>query len=122
MIERYHIALNEITAQLASDKKIERIIAFGSRVRGDYRGDSDMDVLVIVSKKDREIKDKILTLFYTYELERDMSFSLAVFSSDEYEVNKKLGSPFIKNVEKEGMVFYDAERGRKEIAFQVPAR
>ena len=81
-----------------------------------------MDVLVIVSKKDREIKDKILTLFYTYELERDMSFSLAVFSSDEYEVNKKLGSPFIKNVEKEGMVFYDAERGRKEIAFQVPAR
>lgn len=122
MIERYDTALKEISARLAADGRIERIVAFGSRVRGDYRGDSDMDVLVIVARKDRELKDRILTLFYTYELERDLSFSLSVFSREEYEFNRKLGSPFIKNVEREGLIYHDAERGRKEGAVDVPAR
>lgn len=114
--------MQEISARLAADRNIERIVAFGSRVRGDERGDSDMDVLVIVGVKDRKAKDKILTLFYTYELERDMSFSLAIFSRNEYEFNKKLGSPFIKTVEEEGIILYDAERGREEDAVTLPAR
>jgi predicted nucleotidyltransferase len=122
MIERYDASLKEISALLAADSRVERIVAFGSRVRGDFRGDSDMDVLVIVTRKDRELKDSILSLFYTYELERDLSFSLAVFSRDEYEFNRRLGSPFIKNVEQEGLTYYDAERGREEGAVKVSAR
>jgi len=122
MIERYDTSLKEISALLAADSRVERIVAFGSRVRGDFRGDSDMDVLVIVTRKDRELKDSILSLFYTYELERDLSFSLAVFSRDEYEFNRRLGSPFIKNVEQEGLTYYDAERGREEGAVKVSAR
>lgn len=122
MIERYDTALREISARLSSDARIERIVAFGSRVRGDYRGDSDMDVLVIVDKKDRELKDKILSLFYAYELEHDLSFSLAILSRHEYEFNRKLGSPFIKNVEDEGIILHDADGGRKKGAIKVPSR
>jgi len=31
--------------------KVEKIILFGSRARGDYREDSDWDILVIVHKR-----------------------------------------------------------------------
>jgi predicted nucleotidyltransferase len=79
-------------------------------VRGDYRGDSDLDVLVIIDKKDKKIKNKILNIFYSYELETDLSFSVTIFSLEELEFNERLGSPFIQSVKKEGIIFYDSER------------
>ena len=41
--------------------KVEKIILFGSRARGDYREDSDWDVLIVTERKiDENIKYKLL--------------------------------------------------------------
>jgi predicted nucleotidyltransferase len=110
MFKKEKAILQAIVEKLSVDVRILKIIAYGSRVRGDYRGDSDLDVLVIVDKKDKKIKDKILNIFYSYELETDLSFSVTIFSLEELEFNERLGSPFIQSVKKEGIIFYDSER------------
>ncbi len=115
MFKKEENVLHEISKKLSADRRVLKAIAYGSRIRGDYRGDSDLDVLVVVDKKDRELKNEILNLFYSYELETDISFSLVILSLGELKHNERLGSPFIENVKKEGVIFYDSEhRGEKD--------
>lgn len=119
MFEKEKRIFGEIADKLSADERILRAILFGSRARGDFRGDSDFDVLVIVDQKTMELKDKIIDIFYSYELATDISFSLMIRSREEVEFNKKLGSPFFKTIEKEGIVFYDAGQGREASALKV---
>lgn len=111
--------LQKITGKLSSDRRILKAIAYGSRVRGDFRGDSDLDVLIIVDKKSRELKDKIVDIFYTYELATDISFSLIIRSQEELKFNEKLGSPFFESIQKGGITFYDSQQKREEDALKV---
>ncbi|MDI6717230.1 MAG: nucleotidyltransferase domain-containing protein [Actinomycetota bacterium] len=106
MFKREKDILRKIVKELSKDSRVIKVVAFGSRVRGDFRGDSDLDIMVIVNKKTKDIRDKVLDLFYSYELETDISFSVAILSVEELKINEKLGSPFIKSVEEEGMVLY----------------
>ncbi len=41
--------------------------AFGSRVRGDHRGDSDLDVLVVVRERTLEVERSIIDLCVEHE-------------------------------------------------------
>jgi len=119
MLKKEIAILDSIVGKLSSDKRIRKIIAYGSRVRGDHRGDSDLDVLVIIDKKDKKIKDKILNIFYSYELETDLSFSITILSREELEFNEHLGSPFIQSIKKEGIIFYDSECRRKKGSIKI---
>jgi len=119
MFKKEKDILKEIAGKLFADRRILKAIAYGSRVRGDFRGDSDLDVLLIIDKKSREIKDKVLDIFYSYELKTDVSFSITVLSQEELEFNEKLGSPFLKNIKKEGIIFYDSEQRREEDALDL---
>lgn len=111
--------LQEISKKLSPDRRILKIIAYGSRVRGDFESDSDLDLLVVVDKKDREIKEKILDIFYSYELKTEISFSVTILSKGELEFNERLGSPFIKEIKKEGLILYDSEQGREKSALKI---
>jgi len=44
------------------------------------------------------------------ELEYDIPLSPVLMTTKEYEMNRKLKSSFIENIEKEGIVIYDAHR------------
>ncbi|OIP89559.1 MAG: hypothetical protein AUK24_06220 [Syntrophaceae bacterium CG2_30_49_12] len=111
--------LQEISAALSSDKRIVKVIAYGSRVRGDFHGDSDLDLMVIVERKDSDLKEKILDLVYDYELSADLSISLSILSLGEVEINNKLGSPFMKNVLESGKIIYDSGYRGKESSLAV---
>ena len=113
--------LQAISGQLSAFKGILKAVAYGSRVRGDNRGDSDLDVLIIVNKKNRKMKDKILDIFYSYELNTDMSFSVTILSLEELKMNETIGSPFIDEIKKEGIVFYDSKHKREKKFIEVPA-
>ncbi|BFI73728.1 nucleotidyltransferase [Nanoarchaeota archaeon] len=68
--------------------KIHKIILFGSRARGDYREDSDWDILIVTEDKlDWNIKKKILGeligKFADYYLDTD------ILIIDKEEFNKK---------------------------------
>ena len=101
-------ALRELSRRAARIPTIVRMTAFGSRVRGDFRGDSDFDILVIVL--DIRERANVIRFIYQVETETDAALSAVIYTEAEYRKNRALGSPFVKNVEREGVVLYDAEQ------------
>lgn len=119
MLKRDRELMKEIANKLSTYREIVRIIAYGSRVRGNNRDDSDFDILIIVNKKDGVIKGKIIDIIYDYELDTGISFSIKIYSEEELRINEGLGSPFIKSIKEEGIIFYDAEQKRKRDTCKV---
>ncbi|MBI4653931.1 MAG: nucleotidyltransferase domain-containing protein [Nitrospirae bacterium] len=111
--------LSDIAEALSHEPSILKLIAYGSRVRGDFHGDSDLDVFVLVDKKTRYIKEKIIDIFYKYEMSYDISFSISIFSKDEFDFNNAIGSPFIKAIKAEGVIIYDAQLRREKVPLKV---
>jgi predicted nucleotidyltransferase len=105
-------ALKRIAREAALHPMLERLVAFGSRIRGNFRGDSDLDILVLVH--DIAAKDEIISFLYQVETECDVPLSPVIYTVAEYETNRRMGSRFVQNVEKEGVVLYDAQRAGKE--------
>lgn len=87
----------------ATDPNAEAYL-FGSRARGDFRPESDWDILILVDKQKvtNEIEDQFRDKLYTIELESGQIISTFIYSKD-YWSNRLLYSPLFKNVSKEGI-------------------
>lgn len=82
--------------------EIITILLFGSRARGVFEEDSDIDIFILVRKKG-VIRDRISDIAADYILEYNIPLAPVVYSLIEYEKNKELGSFFFEQVEKEGI-------------------
>ena len=83
--------------------KIEQIIVYGSKARGDARPDSDLDVLVVL-KDDAVPRSRIRLLGYELALQTDVVPSILVYTTQEIEQRRKHRSVFVEAVEREGVV------------------
>ena|SRR3990172_12758628 len=94
--------INSIKAKYGS--KIDRIILFGSYARGDYREESDIDVLVIWKGDEVEgwnsLEREAVEVLFKY----GSFISLKIISPNEYSSMKDMDFPFIRNVSVEGVV------------------
>ena len=84
--------------------QIVSITLFGSKVRGDFSKESDIDVLVLIKKKNQRIRKKVAEILTDYLLEYDFPLSPVLYDLYEYEKNKEIDSFFFKEVEKEGIL------------------
>ena len=75
---------------------------FGSKVRGDFEDDSDIDIFVLVKRKG-ETRDRISDIAADYFYEYNVPLAPVVYSVFEYEKNRELGSFFFEQVEREGV-------------------
>lgn len=75
---------------------------FGSKVRGDFVKDSDIDIFVLVKRKGK-IRDRISDIAADYFYEYNVPLAPVVYSVFEYEKNRELGSFFFEQVEREGI-------------------
>lgn len=77
---------------------------FGSRARGDFRPESDWDVLILVddNKVTNEIEDKFRDKLYNIELETGQIISAFIYPK-AYWSNTLTYSPLFKKIEKEGI-------------------
>lgn len=80
-----------------------KLILFGSRARGDYSEESDLDVAVIVRGLTREMKNRILETIAEIELESLLPISAIVFSEDEFNHLKKRERRIAIDIDKEGL-------------------
>ncbi len=103
------IALKEAAESLSVYRDVLKVVVFGSRVRGDFTGESDMDLLIVILGMDLKLMNEVIHVLHELELKHDVPISPTIYTKREYDVNKKMGSPFITNVEKEGIVLYDSE-------------
>ena len=81
------------------------LILYGSYARGDYRDDSDLDLLVLVDKDiiSRFDQKRIYYPLYDIEFDRGTVVSPLIFSKKNWEMRHK-NTPFYENVAREGKV------------------
>ena len=84
---------------------IRKVIAFGSRVRGEGSEDSDLDLLILVDRKAPEIEVKIEDVAYEVMWDHDFEpiLSIKLFTESGYHDLVKEGFSFYKNIEREGV-------------------
>ena len=87
----------------ALGKNLINIEIFGSKVKGDFTEDSDIDILIVVKERTLDSMDKIAEITADLNIEYNLSISPVIFSEYEYKVNEDIKSPFVLNVEVEGV-------------------
>jgi uncharacterized protein len=82
--------------------KVDRILLYGSRARGDNRPDSDIDILIVL-KDDFNYSEMLRLssdLAASLSLENDVVISRAFVSKEQFE-NRQ--TPFLMNVRREAV-------------------
>ena len=83
--------------------RIDKLILFGSRSRGDEKPYSDYDILVVLPEKERPLIDALYdatmeVLYSTHRL-----ISLKVYRRSDFEKFASLPTPFFHNVLRDGV-------------------
>ena len=81
-----------------------RLTLFGSKARGEATRESDMDLLVVIQSEDWRLGDRIREIGYQLELKHGLVLSIQVMSRKHIEQLKAIGSQFLKEVEREGIM------------------
>jgi len=82
--------IKEIILNVAKEMNVEidKIILFGSRARGNYREDSDYDILIVTKEKlDRE-KEKEFKIKIRIKSVKELDVGLDIFVFDKEEFEK----------------------------------
>lgn len=82
---------------------LEKLVMFGSRARGDYDEESDIDIAVIVHGLDRKLKREVINLVADIELEYLVPLSTLVLSSQAHEVLVQKERRIALDIEREGV-------------------
>jgi predicted nucleotidyltransferase len=88
--------VNKITKRFKG--KIQSIILYGSKVRGDFNQDSDIDILVIINGKVNGIAKEIVGIAFDIMVEQGPYISVKVFEKDRVQVLYSQGDAFIRDV------------------------
>lgn len=85
---------------------LRKVIVYGSYARGDFNEDSDVDVMVLTSLAESEIKPieyRLYDIAFDFLMEYGVDISVIVKNEEHFKY--WLGVlPFYDNVEKEGVV------------------
>ena len=78
---------------------VRQIILYGSYARGDFRPDSDIDIMILPDLSDMDLKQ------YRHELSGDIK---PIAKSEEIFNKWVVNYPFYSNIHKEGVILYGA--------------
>ena len=84
---------------------LAKVIVYGSYARGDYRDNSDVDIMILVKMSDEEIKavkNDIYNLAFDVEMNTGIELSPIIKNEKQYEYWVDT-LPFYRNVRNEGV-------------------
>lgn len=100
IMKEYHSCIENI-----SEGHVKRMILYGSYARGDYRKDSDIDIMVLLDVKGsslKEYEDRIYDLTYNFNEEHETEIMPIVQNIEHFDYWKN-AYMFYSNVESEGV-------------------
>jgi uncharacterized protein len=98
--------LPEAIERIVSELKPEKIILFGSYAYGNPRPDSDVDLLVIMKTKAKEIDRYVAVSNLLYPRQFPVDILVKTPTEMKAEARKK-GNYFMREILKRGMVLYE---------------
>lgn len=89
---------------------LRQIILYGSYARGDFRPDSDIDIMILLDLSDIDIKRYRHQLSnMTFDFNMDYDVDIKPIAKNEEHYRKWIGNyPFYSNVNREGVRLYVA--------------
>ncbi|MFB0524913.1 MAG: nucleotidyltransferase domain-containing protein [Phycisphaerae bacterium] len=104
--DQFDKEIQNIVKQLIDLYRPEKVILFGSLVKGQINQGTDIDLFIIKRDVPKLGVDRIrqLDTIIEYRLATDF----IVYKPEEVKQRLKLGDPFVKSILEEGKVLYDA--------------
>ena len=98
--------IERFTAQVRESvgDRIKEIRLYGSWARQEGRIDSDIDVAVIVDRKDLNIMKTISSIASDVSLETDKFLSVVVLEGESHQKGLQEGYPFHLQIDREGII------------------
>ena len=90
-------------------KGFTKMILYGSYARGDFKQDSDMDIMILVDLPDEKLDsylDSLSELGFQYNVEHDI-WIMPIVKNIEHFQYWVSAYPFYRNVHKEGVTLYE---------------
>ncbi|MBC8248929.1 MAG: nucleotidyltransferase domain-containing protein [Anaerolineales bacterium] len=120
LTSREKAALSEFVARLREKyaDEVVLVVLFGSKVRGDFDEESDLDVLVVVEGDDRwpywrAITDLTSDLLLDYEV----NMSALVFDEEHYQWLMEHRAPIYNSTTREGVLVWMKKRGESSSGY-----
>lgn len=85
-------------------ERLQKMILFGSKARGDFDPDSDLDVAVIVEGLDRALRRKVIDVVVELEVERLIPFTSLVLTREEFAALRSRERRIALDIESEGIL------------------
>ena len=98
-------AINQVVKQIVGEFKPQKIILFGSYARGNPRPESDVDMLVVMETRLREVQQAIQIC---QQVEYRFGLDLIVHTPKYLSERMKMGDWFVRDILKEGKVLYES--------------
>jgi len=99
-------ALIEIRDHINKKFNIEKIILFGSIVRGDFDEESDIDLLIITSNiLPRRVRHEITDIVFDVNLKYETNYSTLVVDNSSWKNGPYSILPIHDEIEKEGIIY-----------------
>jgi len=86
-----------------------RVVLFGSKARGDFDEESDLDLLVVVRMEDEDYWrhwKEIVDMSWKVEFDYDLVFTLIIKDENDYARMKNWNLLFNRNVDHDGIVLW----------------
>lgn len=115
LIEQYVTEIKKIYG-----KHLRKVILYGSYARGDFRADSDVDIMVLLDMSDLDLKaysQQLSYMTYDFNLDNDLNIKPIAKSEDHFK-KWVVNYPFYANVYKEGVVLYGADGNRTRVRWE----
>ena len=105
LTEQERAALEEFVARVreSHEGEITCITLFGSKARGDFDEESDLDLLMVVERPNGQLWDDVVAIEMDLMLKYDVVISSLIMSYGNYEWHRQHRAPLYRNVEKEGV-------------------
>jgi uncharacterized protein (UPF0332 family)/predicted nucleotidyltransferase len=119
LTDRERKSLARFLEQLETEcgDRVQRVVLFGSRARGDHEAESDVDLLVVtVEEQDKAVVDRLTP-------RDDVVFFTLAMSEAEYRRYQRLQFPLYVNLRRDGIELWDpqqAEVEQREIPLYFP--